>query len=311
VGLPKIYFKRGENILQNKTNTIEIIKLVVIILIMILIYKFVNKDSLMGVINQSLPPREAGLLAGTMLGDKSGFDKDFYDSLKNSGLVHLVVASGSNVMLLVGGWIELMAKYLERKRTIIVGLVGGWWYVNMVGWEIPVVRAMLLVSIMYWAQLLGRKFNLWRGILLGVLIMVIGEPLVLTSVSFWLSIMAFLAVVTSKRFRILWVGVWITPILGLVFGKISLISPLANVLVIGLVELVTVLGVFAVVLGVFVGAQCIAPVLWIIYPGLKYLAVVAEWGGKFPILELRFNWLMLVGYYLILFYFLIKKYNRS
>ncbi len=297
--------------MQNKTNTIEIIKLVVIILIMILIYKFVNKDSLMGVINQSLPPREAGLLAGTMLGDKSGFDKDFYDSLKNSGLVHLVVASGSNVMLLVGGWIELMAKYLERKRTIIVGLVGGWWYVNMVGWEIPVVRAMLLVSIMYWAQLLGRKFNLWRGILLGVLIMVIGEPLVLTSVSFWLSIMAFLAVVTSKRFRILWVGVWITPILGLVFGKISLISPLANVLVIGLVELVTVLGVFAVVLGVFVGAQCIAPVLWIIYPGLKYLAVVAEWGGKFPILELRFNWLMLVGYYLILFYFLIKKYNRS
>lgn len=297
----------------------------ILILIGILIYRFVNKDSLMYVINQGLPPREAGLLAGIMLGDKSGFDKDFYDSLKNSGLVHLVVASGSNVMLLVGGWIELMAKYLERKRTIIVGLVGGWWYVNMVGWEIPVVRAMLLISIMYWAQLLGRKFNLWRGIVLGVLIMIVGEPMVLTSVSFWLSIMAFVAVVTAKlkitnyelkiknefiknlfkiSFDTLWVGVWITPILGLIFGKISLISPLANVMVIGLVELVMVVGIVGMALGggIF---------LWLVYPGLKYLVVVAQWAGKFPILEFRFNWWMLIGYYLILFYFLFRKYNRS
>ena len=279
----------------------------VLILLMILIYRFVNKDSLMGVINQSLPPREAGLLAGIMLGDKSGFDKNFYENLKNSGLVHLVVVSGSNVMLLVGGWIELVARYLGRKRSIITGLIMGWWYVGLVDWEIPVVRAMLLVSIMYWAQLLGRKFNLVRGIVLGILIMLVGEPLILTSVSFWLSIMAFLAVVMNKRFRTLWVGVWITPILGLVFGKISLISPLANVMVIGIVEVLAISGVVGAVLGVFVGAQCIAPVLWISYPGLKYLAMVVEWAGKFPVLEFRFNWPMLIGYYLILGYFLIKK----
>jgi len=74
--------------------------------------------------------------------------------------------------------------------------------------------------------------------------------------------------------------------------------------VIGLVELVMVVGMVAIVLGggIF---------LWLVYPGLKYLAVVAEWGGKFPILEFRFNWPMLIGYYLILFYFLIRKYNRS
>jgi hypothetical protein len=70
--------------------------------------------------------------------------------------------------------------------------------------------------------------------------------------------------------------------------------------VIGLVELVMVVGMVAIVLGggIF---------LWLVYPGLKYLVVVAEWAGKFPILEFRFNWPMLIGYYLILFYFLIKK----
>lgn len=302
--------------MQNKTNIIEIYRWwvvnAILILMGILIYKFVNRHTLIDIINQGLPPAEAGLLRGMLLGDKSGFERGFYDSLKNSGLVHLVVASGSNVILVVGGLIENLAAWFGRKRAIVGGVVAGWWYVNLVGWEIPVVRAMLLVSIMYWSQFLGRKFDLWRGIVLGVLVMVFGEPMVLMSVSFWLSITAFVAVVTARRFEkqkmgflrffyeILWVTVWITPIVGLVFGRNSLISPLTNVLVIGLVGLVTVTGIVGIVLGggIF---------LWLTYPGLKYLVEVVRLGGMFPVLEFRFNWWMLIGWYMTLFYFINKN----
>ena len=61
----------------------EIIRWGVLVLGIIMIYKFVNKDSLIYVIRQGLPPQEAGLLGGIILGDKSGFEKKFYENLKN------------------------------------------------------------------------------------------------------------------------------------------------------------------------------------------------------------------------------------
>jgi hypothetical protein len=48
-------------------------------------------------------------------------------------------------------------------------------------------------------------------------------------------------------------------------------------------------------------------ILWVSFPMLNYLAVVVDWGGKTTGLEIGFNWYMLIGYYLILLYFLIKN----
>ena len=62
-----------------------------VIFLICLIYRFVDKESLIGVIYESLPNREAGLLSGMLLGDVSGFERNFWNQLKASGLVHLVV----------------------------------------------------------------------------------------------------------------------------------------------------------------------------------------------------------------------------
>jgi competence protein ComEC len=291
-------------------------KWILMIIGFILIYKFVNKDSLMHVIEYSLPPREAGLLGGIIFGDKSGFEKGFYENLKNSGLVHLVVVSGSNVMLLVGGLIEHLAAYLGRKKTIVMGLVIGFGYAAMVKWEVPVVRAMLMLSIFYWAQILGRKYDLARGLGLAVLIMVIGDFEVLKSVSFWLSISAFLGVVTTESknefLKTVWISLWITPILGLIFGKVSIISPVTNMLVMGLVEVVTIVGVIGAGVGLIIPVLG-KVVLWLCYPTLSFLAVVAEVGGawKWSVLEIKFNSLMLVGWYLAMIVYVKNRNNTS
>ena len=288
----------------------EAVRWLAIFLWLFLMYKFVKKDSLIYVIRQSLPPVEAGLLGGIIVGDKSGFSKVFYQYLQNSGLVHLVVVSGSNVMLLVGGAIEFLAGWLGRKKTITGGLVLGWGYAGMVGWEVPVVRAMLLMSFLYLAQLYGRKYNLGRALLVAVLIMVVGEWKVVTTASFWLSITAFLGVVMAKNkwTTNIFVSLWITPVLAMIFGKISLVSPLTNLLVSGLVELVTLIGAVGTMVGmIFLPIGRI--VLWLTYPILKYLAVVTELAGrsKGVTWNINFNWWILVGWYLILGYFFIKK----
>ncbi len=273
-------------------------------------YKFVNKDSLIYVVKQSLPPTEAGILNGMIWGDKSGFEKGFYDYLKNSGLVHLVVVSGSNVMLLVGGGVEFLAKYLGRKKTIIGGLAAGIGYAVMTGGEIPIIRAMLLLSVYYFSQLYGRKYNIWRAMLLGAAIMVTANPKVLQEVSFWLSMTAFLGVVTAKdkKWINFYVTMWITPILALTFGKISLLSPINNLLVSGIVEMSTIVGIVGSVIGMIcfpIGKM----VLWIAYPALKYLTMVAYFGGQpqRSVVTVNFNWFWLWGWYLCWGYFLLRK----
>lgn len=279
-----------------------------------LMYKFIDKEGLMDVIRLSLPPKEAGLLAGMMVGDKSGLETSFYRELQETGLVHIVVASGANVMLLTRGLVESLAGILGRKRIIIIALIMAWWYTSMVGWEMPIVRAVLMVSIFYWSQILGRKYDLVRALILTVGVMVTGGGVdVLTSVSFWLSITAFIGVVSYKGPKLgetVWVNLWITPILALVFGKISLVTPVTNMLVLFLVETVTVIGGIGTVMGtIFLLAGRV--VLMLIYPLLRYCVWVVEVFSKWrwAEMEISFNWWMMVGWYVILGWFLIRKRN--
>lgn len=252
-----------------------------------------------------LPPREAGVLAAMLLGDKSGLGKEFYENLKNTGLVHLVVVSGSNVILIVSGLIENLAWVVGRRLAIMIGLVIGWLYVALVGWEAPVMRAILLISVYYWAQLLGRKYDVMRGFVLVVLVMIMADWRIVGDLSFWLTMVAFamVLVVNSKNelMKSIWVSLSLTPILGLVFGEISLIAPVANVMVIWIMEVVTVIGGLAVLI--------YDRLLWIIYPLLRYFVFIVDGLGEWQwaSVRIRFNWIMLLGWYLVLFYFLIRN----
>lgn len=281
----------------------ELIKWAAVILIVFLMYKFVNKDSLMGVSNRTLPPTEAALLNGIIFGDKLSFQKDFYTDLKNAGLVHLVVVSGSNLMLLSNGVIGGLAWILGRKKTIVLTMMLAVGYAAMVGWELPVVRALLMLGLMYLAQLLGRKYNVGRGLIVAVVIMFLADNRVLGQLSFWLSVTAFIGVITNKSRNILlevvWINLWITPIIGLIIGKIAWVTPVTNLLVVGAMGIISGVGIVGMATGGWL--------LWLIYPMLRLLALVAVIGGNVGVWQIKFNGYLALGWYLILIYWLLKR----
>lgn len=264
----------------------------------LLMYKYVLKNDLIEIIERSLPGREGVLLMGMVLGEKGKMSREFYKQLVESGLIHIVVISGSNLMMLGRTLIEFLAKIMGRLWAIIYG--GGVliWYVNLVGWEIPIIRALIFLSIFYWAQILGRQFNVWRALLLVGIMMLIADFEMVKESSFWLSIMAFLAVVLNKNAGIIkttvWVSLFILPIISMKFGRISWLSPLANLSVLFLVEIITVIGFIGTILAS-------KTILMLSYPLLRYLIEVVEGIGKIGTsLEFRFNWLMFLGWYLII-----------
>ena len=283
----------------------------------VFIYKFINKDSLIGVIFQTLPPREAALMAGMVFGDKNNFDKQTYYNFLNSGVIHIMVVSGTNMMLVFRGLVERMAGWVGRKRAIIFGFGVSLIYLNWVGWEVPVLRAFLMMTIFYWAQMLGRKFNLVRTMILIILIMVVADYRVLIGGSFYLSFVAFGAITMnffkerkwwSDLWNSFWVNLWIFPILVLFFGKISLISPITNALILFLVEIVTILGILGGLVGLVVPILG-KLILWISLPLLKYILYMVDGVAGITIanMEIKFNWVWMVGWYLILIWILFKK----
>ena len=285
----------------------------------LLLYKFVLKNNLIYVINQSLPNKEASLLRGMVLGYQD-FDRQFYASLRNVGLVHLVVASGANVALISGMVIEKVAWVLGRKRAIVWGLFLIWGYASMVEWEAPIVRAVILVTIYYMAQIIGRKYSILRGLILAVAIMLAANLEYVRRVGFWLSIIAFGAIALRSESKensniliedlktTLWVSLWISPILAMVFGEFSLVGPLVNAFSLFLVQYVTVVGAVGALLGLIwpIGGRL---VLMLSYPLLKYLVMVSEGvaGITGVVMKISFNWYFLVGWYMVLGGLLLKR----
>lgn len=290
----------------------------------------IEKDFLVKTINQFLSGDEAGIIGGVVLGDKTGFSKLFYNELRKSGLLHIMVASGSNVMLLGSVVIGGLAAFLGRKKTIIISLLMVWGYVSLVGWEMPVIRAALMISIFYYAQLLGRMFNLWRALIMTVGLMIIAEPLVIGEVGFWMSVTAYIGVVTKNNLwsvngeikilniikdnliTTLWVNIWLLPIFGMVFARVSVISLISNILVLWMIPLITIGGGVGIVMGlihwmsgsvIFLGLR---PFLW-------FLIEVVSWMGtsKWAEVGIRFNWWMVVGWYLILFWIIMRKPKKA
>jgi len=250
----------------------ELFKWVIVVVIIVMMYKFVEKDILIYQINQNLPPEEAAVVVGMVLGDKSGFEKEKYNKFVDTGLVHLVVASGTNVMLLIGGLVGGLAWVLGRKKTIVLALVLAWGYAGMTGWQPPIVRAVLMASILYWAQMLGRKFNVVRGLGLAAIIMIAGEPEVLVSYSFWLSMAAFIGLIIGQNKghlgQILWINIMVAPILWLMTGRINLMSLVANMLVVGMTEIITAVVAVTLIWG---GGGML-----VVYPMVRWVNLVSE-----------------------------------
>lgn len=266
---------------------------------------FSDKNLLVIQVKQYLPHLQASMLVAMLWGDVSGISKTFYNQMVATGLIHILVVSGSNLMIVVKGLIELLAVWVGRKRAIIIGIVVGWFYVNVVGWQIPAVRAVVMVTIMYFGQLLGRQINLLRMIIVVVIIMFLADFKVLSSISFWMSFLAFIAVCQNPKEGVfkttLRVNLYLLPILAWKFGYLSLIAPFSNLMTLFLVETITILG--------FVGI-IFQPVLWLLYPLLVYIQKVVEilsipsWVG----IKISFNMIMMIGSYLIgIGYFLRQK----
>ena len=210
-------------------------------------------------LNRTVSEPEAALGAGILLGVRSSISPEIGDAFAAAGLTHVVAISGWNIAI-VAALVAAALRPLGRRpggRWIVpvatVGAIAG--YVVLTGSSPSVVRAALMAAAMLIARLGGSRAHAAGALLLAALVMLLAAPPVLWDVGFQLSLLAtggliwFGATVEARLRRLptflrepvaLTLAAQLTtlPVILLNFERLSLVAPLANVVVVPLVPLV-------------------------------------------------------------------------
>ncbi len=223
------------------------------------------RESFITRVNARFAEPYATLLTGLYIGDVS-FSKQYQAIFKATGVTHIVAASGYNVsvtgLLLFAALAALGVKRQDAFWWLVIGIIA---FVIVAGASAPVVRAGIMGIVVLFGKSMGRKASIRNVLLLTVIAMLFVQPLWLFSdIGFQLSVMSTLGLVYlsdffSKLFRFVPETLGLReamsttcaatlatlPILILTFEQVSVIAPVANLLVLPALPYVLVTGALA------------------------------------------------------------------
>ena len=267
---------------------------------------------------RALPAPHSSLLVGILLGVKNQLPQEFTQNLRKTGTIHIVVASGYNLSVIAGLLMALLLRIASRRKAALLAILGIWVYAMMVGLEAPIVRAAIMTSLAFLAQILGREKDASLGLLLAAMVMLLISPLILFDIGFQLSFMATAGILlisprlTGKAFELPLVGqdlkttlaaqLAVLPILLANFGECNWLSPFINALILPVVPLIMFLGLL-IIFSSLISRLLALVIAWLTWLPLAYMVNLINWFGQhklgsFWIGKIPF-WLA-VGYYLIL-----------
>lgn len=280
----------------------------------------------------------AAFAKALLLGDTTGMDYETDTDLKLSGIRHVVAVSGLHVSILFA----LISTMTFRKRWLkaLLGLPALLVFAAIAGFSPSVVRACIMSALMLLASLSDREYDGPTALSFAVLVMLMANPMAITSVSLQLSALSVAGILLfqkgiqnwlltllkeSRRFGILnrlrhWLASSMavtlsamsltTPLSAYYFGTVSLIGPLTNLLTLWVISFLFY-GLMAVcVLYLFwnTGAFLLAKaVTWLIRYVLGLARIFARLSLSAVYTQSIYIVLWLILCYLLLAVFLLQR----
>ena len=287
-------------------------------------------------IRATLPEPHASLAGGITIGGKSGLGSDLKESFTRSSLVHIIVLSGYNVMV-VAEWViaALALTALPRRWGAAAGALALLIFVGIAGFTATAIRAAIMALIALYARATGRTYAAGRALLFVILLMLIWNPLYLVfDPGFGLSVAAtagliwlapIIETVLSFMKSAFWKNVVATtlaaqiavlPLLLYNTGNLSLVAIPTNLLVVPLVPLAMAFSALAGLAGMLF--HSFAPLLGIAlaYPAYlanAFLIFIARESAALPFaaftLPLFPFWLVLVAYAALIYFASSKRFS--
>ncbi len=271
---------------------------------------FLWRSSVRHEIKKILPEPASGLLQGLLLGGDHTLSRSLGDDFRRAGISHVVAVSGYNMTLVASAFLVLaLLVGFWRKTAVVIALLGIGLFLCLVDISAASLRAALMTGIVTAAYFLGRPNQMLHALVLVGVGMTLFNPLMVRyDVGFQLSLMATLALAVAvpwvemflhrlKRWQsfialplsTVVIGIFVDPIIAFHFGTISLMSPIANTLVLPLIPAAMFFGI--TLIGVGSLASFLVPLL--LFPTWLLLMMITE-VAKFIA---RFSWAAIEGVY--------------
>ena len=224
------------------------------------------RAALAATIYRLVPDPEGAVVAGIALGERAAIGRDLADAFARSGTAHLLAVSGFN-MTLVAGAVALGLRGRLPLRAVALATaaaLGG--YALLVGPSPSVLRAGVMALVASLGVAVGRPSFGANALCLCVAVLTAVDPGIATAIGFQLSVAATAGLIglqapLAQRLgrlpSVLREGLATTiaasvptvPIIAAAFGRISLVSPLANLIAVPLFAPLLALGMATAVIG--------------------------------------------------------------
>lgn len=143
---------------------------------------------LTGNLLQAAGPKEGGVLACMLLGDKSQLDPEVKELYQGAGLAALLAISGLHVSFLGMGLYRVLRRLgLSYGKSFLLGGTVMVCYGVMIGGSQAAVRAIIMFCIALAGDCLGKTYDLVSAACAAALVMLWQSPLLLTQCGFLLS----------------------------------------------------------------------------------------------------------------------------
>ncbi len=247
-----------------------------------------------------LPSPEADFINGVIFGSKSEIPPKLYDDFIKTGTAHIIALSGFNVTIIVMFLAWIFSFFISNRKVIVLTAIFTiTLFVVMTGASASVVRAALMGSVLLLARYYGRAQHSLNALVFAAFLMILFNPKILVfDVSFQLSFLATLGLLYFypyflKKFKkipnffklrdtlsaTLSAQAAVLPILIYNFNQISVISPLANILILPVIPIAMLLAFLTGVLSfvsLFLAKIFVFPLWFILAYQLKVIEVLGS-----------------------------------
>ncbi|OCG23467.1 DNA internalization-related competence protein ComEC/Rec2 [Gilliamella sp. wkB108] len=232
------------------------------------------------------------ILLALAFGDRTQLDDDNRNIMLQTGVAHLMAISGMHILLvfMICSFTVKIALFLLPQRLIyygipiVIGWFGAFCYAWLTGFNPPALRAILALSVWIYLRYYNYQLSAWQKINRIIAILLLFDPLMILSESFWLSCYAVISLIFlfewiplprfmqhKKRWYLvrllhlqLGLMLLLLPIQLLIFHGISMASLLTNLIAIPIISFCTFPAILLALLYTIVDCFYIALWFWFI-----------------------------------------------
>ncbi|MBQ3356970.1 MAG: DNA internalization-related competence protein ComEC/Rec2 [Oscillospiraceae bacterium] len=290
------------------------------------------------------PGDTAGFAKAILTGDRSGLSFATRNAFSVTGISHIVAVSGMHVSLLIGILMTLCRQ--RRKLAAAVSIPVMLFFAAMLGFSASVTRAVIMNCVLLIAPLVHRENDAPTSLGLALLLLLAVNPWAIANVSLQLSFacMAGIFLLAPRIYNRLmkWINedelrerhaivyrvyhgaavtvstsvaatVFTAPLVASVFGAVSLISPLTNLLLMAVLSATFTLVFFAAIAALLY-APVGAAIAWVASWPIRYVLWLTGLLAKIPFAAVYTDSAYIVAWlltaYLMLFVFFLYRQER-